>query len=248
MVRILKLGGSVITEKTTPRTVDRQALERASRIIGDALADTGGEIDLALVHGGGSFGHPVAAEHGLSATAGSRDATAVLAVHRAMVTLNETVVDELHRTGVPALPVHPLSVAVRQNGDLSFPTGQVATMLAEGFVPVVHGDVVVHAGAGATVLGGDDIVAVLARDIGADSVGLCSNVPGVLDDEGAVIPEIDSLERVAGLLGESAATDVTGGMAGKVATLLDLDCPAQIFSLDSLASYLETGQAGTTVR
>ncbi|MFW6435247.1 MAG: acetylglutamate kinase, partial [Halovenus sp.] len=70
MVTVLKLGGSVITDKDRPETADRDALETAAAAIGEFL---GGDERLVVVHGGGSFGHPHAARIGVSSTDGSRD-------------------------------------------------------------------------------------------------------------------------------------------------------------------------------
>jgi isopentenyl phosphate kinase len=120
-------------------------------------------------------------------------------------------------------------------------------MLAEGFVPVLHGDVVVDETAGGTVCSGDTLVVALADALDADRLGVCSTVPGVLDG-GEVVPEITGYEAVADVLGGSDATDVTGGMAGKVRALLDVDGPASIFGLDDLGRFLAAGQPGTTVR
>jgi isopentenyl phosphate kinase len=245
MVTVLKLGGSVITDKETPEAVDRQALDRAADAIASPDWSEAG-ASLVVVHGGGSFGHHHAARHGVSSTTGTRDAAALTEIHRAMGDLNAAVVDSLQERGVPALPVRPLSVAAR-DGDLGFPLRGVDTMLGEGFVPVLHGDVIVDAGNGGTILSGDEIVVAVARGLGADRVGLCSTVPGVLDDEGNVIPEIEAFGQVAGAVGESTATDVTGGMAGKVRRLLELDTPAAIFGLASIDRFLRTGSAGTTV-
>ncbi|WP_254524088.1 isopentenyl phosphate kinase [Natrinema caseinilyticum] len=243
---VLKLGGSVITEKDRAETLDGEALERAAETI--AAAQTDGLEDVVVVHGGGSFGHHNASEHGVSTTDGTRDATAVLDIHGAMKTLNSFVLSRLLERDVQAVPVHPFSTAYRDTaGTLSLPTGQVETMLAEGFVPVLHGDVIAHAGAGATVVSGDELVAELARRLSADRVGLCSTVPGVLDEDEVVIDRIEDFEAVATVLGASDATDVTGGMVGKVRTLLDLEAEASIFGLDALASFLDGSTPGTTI-
>lgn len=243
---VLKLGGSVITEKDRAETLDGEAIEQASDTISAAL--TGGLEDLVVVHGGGSFGHPNASEHGVSTTEGTRDATAVMDIHGAMKTLNEFVLSRLLERDVQAVPVHPFSAAYRDGaGTLSVPTGQIEAMLAEGFVPVLHGDVIAHAGVGATVVSGDELVAELARRLSADRVGLCSTVPGVLDEDDDVIDRIDDFEAVATVLGASDTTDVTGGMAGKVRTLLGLEAEASIFGLDALESFLDGSNPGTTI-
>jgi isopentenyl phosphate kinase len=249
---VLKLGGSVITEKDRDETLDGDALDSAAAAIGDARAvatDGGGsDADLVVVHGGGSFGHPHAAAHGASTTDGVREVDAVTAIHGAMTTLNRFVLRALQDAGVPAVPVHPLSAAHRDSdGDLTLPTGHVATLLGEGFVPVLHGDVVAHAGEGVTVLSGDEIVTALAGALDADRVGVCSTVPGVLDADDAVVPEITTYDDVAAVLGGSDATDVSGGMAGKIRALLALDSPASVFDLDALPAFLAGDEPGTTV-
>ncbi|MFB6107083.1 MAG: isopentenyl phosphate kinase [Halobacteriaceae archaeon] len=239
---VLKLGGSVVTRKDVPETVDEAALERAAA----ALA---GRTDLVVVHGGGSFGHHHADAHGVSQTRGTRDPAAVRAVHDAMATLNGAVVDALAAADVPAVPVHPLSAASRDGGGrLSVPLEAVRRLHGEGFVPVVQADVVAHEGAGATVVSGDELVVELAAGMDADRVGLCSTVEGVYDESGAVIAEITSFAEVADALGESAETDVTGGMAAKVRALLDLDVPASVFGPDALEAFLAGDRVGTTVR
>jgi len=238
---VLKLGGSVVTEKDTPETVAEDALDRAA-------AALDGREDLVLVHGGGSFGHPAASSHAVSSTAGTGDPAAIRDVHDAMGRLNAAVLDALQAASVPALPVRPLSVARRDAaGDLALATTAIEGMLDEGYVPVLHGDVVVHDDAGATILSGDELVVALARRLDADRVGVCSTVPGVLDD-GAVVPEIGAWADAADVLGESDATDVTGGMAAKVRALLELAAPASVFGLDDLDAFLDGERVGTVVR
>lgn len=242
MTTVLKLGGSVITVKARTESVDEAALERAAAVIGAA-----GPTDLVVVHGGGSFGHHHAEAHGVGVAVGTHDVAAVTDVHDAMRRLNDAVVSALQAAGVDAVPVHPFSLAHRAGpGDLSLPAAGVRTMLREGFVPVLHGDMVAHADRGATVLSGDEIVVSLAASLGADRVGLCSTVPGVLDADGSVIERIDDPADVEAL-GDSDTTDVTGGMAGKVRALLDLETTAHVFDLDSLAGFLDGERPGTAV-
>ena len=242
MTVVLKLGGSVVTRKDDPETVDEEALSAAA----DAVADT--DESLVVVHGGGSFGHHHAAEYGVSTTAGTHETAGVRAIHGAMCRLNDAVVAALTERGVPAVPLHPFSAASRDgDGELTLPTEQVRTLLSEGFVPVLHGDLVAHEGEGATVLSGDELVVELAPAVGADRVGVCSTVPGVLDEDGSVLERIRSFEDVASVLGGSDATDVSGGMAGKVRALLALDSPAQIFGPDALDGFLSGEAPGTTI-
>ncbi|RJX45124.1 acetylglutamate kinase [Halonotius aquaticus] len=247
---ILKLGGSVITDKDTPETVDDDALAAAVAAIAEspAIDDESDEANLIIVHGGGSFGHVHASDHGVSTTEGTHDPAAVTAIHGAMKRLNSVVVDRLQAAGVAAVPVHPLS-AVARDGEaaVSLPTAAVGSLRAEGFVPVLHGDVIAHAGQGVTVISGDELVTGLADRLGAARVGLCSTVPGVLDGEGDVIESITDFESVAAALGDSESTDVSGGMAGKVEELLALARPARIFGPDAVGAFLAGDAPGTLI-
>jgi len=239
---VVKLGGSVITEKDERETVDEAALDAAAAAVGDY------EGDLVVVHGGGSFGHPAAADRGVSSTEGTRDAADAVAVHDAMGRLNAAVVDCLADHGVAALPVRPLSLARKEDsGDLRLPSEGITAMLEEGFTPVLYGDVVVTEGQGVTVASGDALVAALARKLAVGRVGLCSTVPGVLDTDGEVVARIDAFADVAAAVGASDSTDVTGGMAAKVRALLDLPVTAHVFGPDGLSAFLAGESPGTAV-
>lgn len=238
----LKLGGSVITEKDREETIDDAALTSA------AAAVAGYDGDIVVVHGGGSFGHPAAQRYGISPEAGTSDAAAVRDVHDAMRRLNDAVVDRLADYGANPISVHPLSCAARTAaGRLSVATTSVETMIGEGFLPVLHGDVVAHAGLGATVVSGDELLTHLASGLGVDRVGLCTTERGVLDEAGTVVETIGAETDIATSLGGSDAPDVTGGMAQKVRTLQTLDHPANIFGLEDLEAFLDGAAVGTTV-
>ncbi|AZH25435.1 isopentenyl phosphate kinase [Haloplanus aerogenes] len=242
MTTVLKLGGSLITDKERAETLDGTALSAAA----DAIAEC--RDDLALVHGAGSFGHHYAEKHGVSVTEGTTDAGDALEIHGSMTTLNRFVLSRLHDRDVSALPVHPLSAGGRDaDAALDMPIPAVRTMLGEGFVPVSHGDVIAHEDHGATIISGDEVVVRFAEGLDADRIGLCSTVDGVYDEHGDVIDHIEDFDAVADALGGSDATDVTGGMAGKVRTLLDLDAPAYVFGADDLSAFLSGGEPGTRI-
>lgn len=242
MTTVLKLGGSVITRKDRPETVDPAALDRVAASVAKIPGRT------VVVHGGGSFGHHHAAEHGVSSTEGTRDDEGIRAIHGAMTELNGVVVERLADAGVPAVPVHPFSSAGRRaDGTLRLATDPIGAMLREGFVPVLHGDTVVHEGAGATIVSGDELVVTLANALDADRVGVCSSVPGVYDSDGNVVGRIECFGDIENAVAGSDATDVTGGMAGKVRELLELDVPAYVFDADGLETFAGGGKPGTEI-
>ena len=60
---LLKLGGSVITDKTQPFTARTDVIERLAREIKNALDERGDDLQLIIGHGAGSFGHPLAEKY-----------------------------------------------------------------------------------------------------------------------------------------------------------------------------------------
>ena len=215
---LLKLGGSVITDKKTDCAVNYDLLSFIASAITRAATGKG----LVIIHGAGSCGHPEAKRYGLDngAVAGGTDG--IYVTHRAVSRLNDAVVEALREKGIPAVGVHPLHMAVADNGRLvAFEYRHLEKMLILGMVPVIHGDVVMDLSRGACIVSGDQLVRYLAVVLKINRVGLATDVPGVLDG-GCVVPEI-SRKMVSNLqIGNSKHTDVTGGMRGKIDELLGL--------------------------
>ena len=217
---ILKIGGSVITEKGSISKSRDAEIDRISHEIAAFRKDSDSRI--ILVHGAGSFGHPQAMKYKLNE---GFDAEGVYLTHSSVKLLNSRVVESLNNASVHALPVHPLSSCLLENGKLiDFQLGQIKVMLEKGIVPVLHGDVVMDRTKGASVLSGDRIIPYLAIVLKASKIGAGSDVDGVLDEKGAVIRKItpfNFLDLKKSIKG-SGSTDVTGGMLGKVSELLEL--------------------------
>ena len=216
---ILKIGGSVITEKGSVSVAKKYEIDRISQEIAAFKKEV--KLPIILVHGAGSFGHPQAIEH----LSKGFNANGVYITHTSVKSLNSMVVDSLNKAGLNALPVHPLSSCLLENGNIvEFQTAQIKLMLERDIVPVLHGDVVMDRVLGAAVLSGDRIVPYLATVTAASGIGAGSNVDGVLDEKGEVIKKItphsfvDIKKDIIGAKGP----DVTGGMLGKVSELIEL--------------------------
>jgi isopentenyl phosphate kinase len=219
---ILKIGGSVITEKDSdiPECAKIEDIDRLSHEIAEFKSES--DSNLILVHGAGSFGHPQAKEYKLDE---EFDAHGAYLTHASVKKLNSIVLESLNKAGVPSLPVHPLNSCLFDNGKLAyFQLEQIKVMLERGIVPVLHGDVVMDRIKGVAVLSGDRIIPHLALELRASKIGAGSNVDGVLDERGNVIKKItplsfmDMKKHIKG----SASIDVTGGMLGTGSEFLEL--------------------------
>src|SRR4030067_374607 len=109
---ILKIGGSGITEKGSVSVAKKDEIDRISQEIAAFKKEV--EQPLILVHGAGSFGHPQAIEH----LSKGFNANGVYLTHTSVKSLNSMVVDSLNKAGLNALPVHPLSSCLLENGNI----------------------------------------------------------------------------------------------------------------------------------
>jgi isopentenyl phosphate kinase len=233
---ILKIGGSVLTDKSDEETLS-EGFEDIITKVADADRD-----DLILVHGAGSFGHPHASRNELTESEGGREGGHE--THEAVARLNRLVVSALNESDADALPVHPLSCAWRDDA-LEFETLPTRTLRDEGFLPVIHGDVVADAGSGVSVFSGDEIAVELAS-VRGDVVGMCTSAGGVLDEEDNRLEHVSSVEEITEFGDEGV--DVTGGIRGKVESLLSLPEGGRVFGADELEEYLDGEAVGTLVR
>lgn len=244
---ILKLGGSVITDKSAECAVNRGQLALVASAI--AGARTGGIV---VIHGAGSCGHPEAKRYHLDKGAAPGETEGIFVTHKAVSSLNDAVVAALREKGVAAIGVHPLHTGIADNGRLAgFECRHLETMLRLGMVPVIHGDVVMDLSRGACIVSGDQLVRYLAVALHASRVGLATDVPGVLDG-GRVVPVIMRGMTQKIHIGSSNHTDVTGGMKGKIDELLglaDAGIGSEIFHVSRIPDFLrKSGHGGTVVR
>ena len=220
----LKLGGSLITDKTGVAALRPNVLARVAAEIQQARRAR--EMHLLVGHGSGSFGHVVAAEHGTRQgvqTAAQWQGFA--AVSAAAAQLNRLVTEALRSAGVPALALQPSASAVCADGRLTtLATTPIQAALDAGLVPVVYGDVAFDTVRGGTIIATEEIMAYLAARLRPSWLLLAGETEGVLGEQGQVIAHITraSLSSIEAALGGSRGADVTGGMAAKVRGMLDL--------------------------
>ena len=221
----LKLGGSLITDKTGVEAVRPDVLTRLCHEIA-AFRHTNPTTKLLLGHGSGSFGHVAAAKHGTrNGVSSSSEWTGFTAVSSAAARLNRLVVDALQKAGVPALTLQPSASIVCENGRITqIATKPIQLALAAGLLPVIYGDVAFDTTQGGTIVSTEEVMMAVTGELRPLWLLLAGETAGVLDQSGDVIPQItrESLPTIASALGGSRGTDVTGGMASKVNSMLQL--------------------------
>jgi len=237
----LKLGGSLITDKTQAYTVRQDKLADLAKQVAHTL-QTHPELHLILGHGSGSFGHTAAKKYktrdGLSAPTqpppfsekiGEKQYWNGFAeVWYQATTLNRYVIQALNEAGIPAMTFSPAASVWSDNGKVAkWDLSQIEVALEKGIVPVVHGDVIFDKTKSGTILSTEDLFEHLARELRPRRVLLAGLEEAVWADFPARKHRVEVLTResfheISQGIGQATGADVTGGMESKVNQMLEL--------------------------
>ncbi|MFH1393596.1 MAG: isopentenyl phosphate kinase [Candidatus Micrarchaeota archaeon] len=226
-MKVLKIGGSFITEKSGYKKALPKRIKEMAKVVADVRKK--GITDLVIIHGAGSFGHALVLKHGINEGVNNDEQKLGFAdTHAACSELSLHLVRALIEEGVPAVSIPPAAV-IRQSRKriMEFNDGIVKEYLSMGYVPVLYGDMTPDSELGGSVCSGDQIMAWFGKE--AEFLVFATNVDGVLDENGEIIPEIspDNFKDVSKHLKETK-NDVTGAMKGKIGELLALDTVSYI--------------------
>jgi len=220
---LVKLGGSVITDKGRYRTFDPGTAGR----LAEEIAITG--QDVILVHGAGSFGHLLAKEHRLHL--GITDGSQLLGAAHVMSDVRELdleVCRHMSAKGLRVVPLPPASCAIMRDGTLQdLDMKLFKDYLKLGMVPVTFGDVVRDEVRGLSICSGDQLMAALAREFRPDKVIFVTDVDGVFtadptqNTKAKLIETVD--EKVLDSLPRTERNvDVTGSIFAKIRYMIDM--------------------------
>ena len=223
---LIKLGGSIITDKTQYRVFNGNVVRRLCK----EIKDSGEEV--MVVHGAGSFGHIVAKEYSLqNGFSDKKQIQAVAKVQSDVRELNLLIINELLNAGIPAVSMPPGSCFIMDKGKLRIEYPDVlqsATKL--GLMPVMFGDVVLDRSKGFGICGGDQIMEVLCRFYDPKKVVFVSDIDGLYDkdpkkyQDAILLKEVTS-EMLKKVSAESTVDDVTGGVKEKIESMLRMTTP-----------------------
>ena len=223
-VTLIKLGGSVITNKEVPMMVRRQVLSRLVAEIARARQQTG---ELFIIgHGQGSFAHAPAMQFQTMEGFVRGDSVIGMAVTQdSAAQLNRIVVRESLSQQLPAVSFLFSNTLVTRGKEAVSWSGEVLEeYLDKGLLPVTGGDVIVDMEQGCTIWSTEKVLGHIAEQLQySDSFRAVriihvTEVPGVLDKNSGVIPAIShhNLAEVKEAISDTKGFDVTGGMWHKI--------------------------------
>jgi isopentenyl phosphate kinase len=257
---IIKIGGSVITDKSseTPKA-NVEAIERISQEISSVYLER--KMPLIIVHGVGSYGHPIVKRTGLDkGIKGISHYKDLLETQRQLDKLNFMVTNSLIDNDIPAFSIQPSSSTIMKNCSLKeMDLTLVEALLSDGFVPVLYGIPAYDEIQKCSILSGDDIISYMAAKLKAEKIISATNVDGVFTSDpkknpnARIIGEInkDNIGEVRTWLSGSTSTDVTGGMLKKVTELLGIGIESQIINANvpgNIVRALKGERIGTIIK
>ncbi|MDI6917007.1 MAG: isopentenyl phosphate kinase [Thermoplasmatales archaeon] len=214
---LVKLGGSVITDKTK-KYIFR---EKTMRRLAEEIRKSGEKV--VVVHGAGSFGHILAKKYRLDkGFIHERQVKGVAVVQRDVKNLNLKVVNCLIDAGMNPVSIPPSSVVECRNKKIEKINLDVFKKYFNlGLTPVTFGDVALDRKLGFCIVSGDLLMLELARVFKPEKAVFVVDVDSVYIN-GKMVEKVDrkiiqNLERK-----KTKIPDVTGSMHEKVKIGLEM--------------------------
>jgi len=225
MLTLVKLGGSLITDKHVEASFRQDVVERLAQEVRSTI-DADPELQIIIGHGSGSFGHFAAKRYGtMTGVRSSEDWRGFAHVATVAAALNYQVARIFDEASIPVWPMQPSASSLSQDGVIvEMALEPVRHALEHRLVPLVYGDVSLDEVRGGTIISTEAIFAYLTKKMNIHRILLLGEVEGVFDSESRLISVItpSTFSSITSALGGSNAVDVTGGMLAKVQGMLDL--------------------------
>ena len=225
MTILIKLGGSLITDKTRAKSFRPDSIRRIARQV-VRLRDHSPSIRIIIGHGSGSFGHFEARKYRTAeGVKTERELQGFVQVGAVAAELSLLAQNEFLAARLPMMRFQPSTAIVARDKRIkSFDSRALAMALDQQLVPLIHGDIALDEIIGGTIISTETLFARLVETLDVQMIILLGEVEGALDKTGALIPRItpSSLAGVRSALAGSHGVDVTGGMLQKVETMVAL--------------------------
>lgn len=218
---LIKLGGSVITDKNVPYKARPEVIKRLAKELKKVKG-----VSMVLAHGSGSFGHTSAKEFG--GKKGYKSKWGIAKVARDAMEINRIVMDILIQERLPAISLRPMSMMMTSSGKLKSNFFEVVEeTIIQGLIPVIYGDVILDKQWKSTIYSGETTLNqigayLMKKGFNVTKIIQVGETNGVYNDKGETIPSIKkkdwkSIRRY--LFGRSNI-DVTGAMNHKIKNAL----------------------------
>ncbi|HEY9398268.1 MAG TPA: isopentenyl phosphate kinase [Nitrososphaeraceae archaeon] len=213
-VVLIKLGGSVVTHKERPMTVNKTAIDRILK----ALLSV--KVPIILVHGGGSFGHYWSIMYDMHSKPERYSSEGIALVHESMISLNHIIVKSMLKLKMNPYTISPFSL-ILGNKPFVKKIIDLASMTKDKIIPITYGDIVYRTCHKYSIVSGDELMTVISSVLRPKKVIFAINVDGIYKDP-QFKEVVQTIEEEALIKFSAVDFDITGGMKRKVREALKI--------------------------
>jgi isopentenyl phosphate kinase len=204
---LIKLGGSIITNKEKPLSARRKTIDRILNQIKHIKEPK------ILVHGGGSYGHYWSVKYDMHTKPAKYDMRGVSIVKNSMVDLNKIILDSAVKNRVNAYCLPPTDF-MSGNKPVKNKILTMNEIAKSGLTPITYGDALWFGQKKSYILSGDVIMSIIAKTLRPRLSVFVLNVDGVYSDLKSKNLIYDFKKEKPKI--SKNTIDVTGGMSRKI--------------------------------
>jgi isopentenyl phosphate kinase len=204
---LIKLGGSIITNKDKPLSAKRKTIDKLAKSLKKI------KEPIVIVHGGGSYGHYWSVKYDMHTKERKYDLKGVAIVKNSMIELNKIILDSFLKNKLNPYCLPPTDF-MTGNKPIGKKVKEIEKIAKSGLVPVTFGDALWYGQNKTFILSGDKIMTHIAKILKPKLCIFALNEDGVYSD-------LKSKKLISELKGERPLIsenkmDVTGGMTRKI--------------------------------
>ncbi len=204
---LIKLGGSIITNKEKPLSPRKKTIENIAKNLKKI------NESMIIVHGGGSYGHYWSVKYDMHTKPRKYNVKGVSVVKNSMIELNKIILDSFLKNRLNPYCLPPTDF-MTGNKPISKKVKEIERIARSGLIPVTFGDALWYGQNKTYILSGDKIMTYLSKILRPRLSIFVLNEDGLYSD-------LKTKKLIYELKGERPTIpentmDVTGGMTRKV--------------------------------
>jgi isopentenyl phosphate kinase len=223
-IDIIKLGGSVITDKTSYRKSKKNVIQDLAKIISKW------DRKCIVVHGAGSFGHILAEKYSIvSGYKKEEQLEGLTKIRYDMNELKQSILEIFGEEGIRTIDFQTSALVYRKKNtkEETIFLNPIKKTLELGLLPLLAGDILFTDNESFTIYSGDSLIDNLCKNFDVGRVVFITDVDGLMisdSDTGSIrLLENTSYEEFKKInlanFSSGEKTDVTGSMVGKLSTI-----------------------------
>ncbi|MFW9946576.1 MAG: type 2 isopentenyl-diphosphate Delta-isomerase [Candidatus Odinarchaeota archaeon] len=237
-IYLLKLGGSLITDKSKPLSLREDVINRTIEQIIES------NKSIVLIHGGGSFGHPIAKKYQLSKglnTSIKNQVFGLSKTHEMMNQLNTIIINKFLKKDYPVLSISPSTIFTKRSQQFVLSSiDPIENSLKLGILPILYGDIILEKDGSFSIISGDDIILELCKTLKNFEV---AKVIFAIEKDGIYVKDGINIELASEINFDDLKSiklaelehkiDVTGGIGRKfeiIKQIAELNIPVQVIN------------------